>query len=76
MEEKQQPSQVEIPESIFKKWQNIVDIMAEIIGVPAALIMRLEGSELEVFVSSQSVGNPYHPGEHMHFLTQDCIARQ
>jgi transcriptional regulator with GAF, ATPase, and Fis domain len=58
----------EIPEDTLRKWQNIVDIVAELIGVPAALIMRLVESDIEVFVSSQSDGNPYHPGDHEHLL--------
>lgn len=60
--------QVEVPEYTLKKWQNIVDIMASLIGVPAALIMRLAESDIEVFVSSKNEGNPYHPGDKEHFL--------
>ena len=45
------------------KWQETVNLMAEAIDVPAALIMRLEHDELEVFVSSQNDGNPYNVGE-------------
>jgi len=63
-----QPTQVEIPESNLTKWQNIIDITAELIGIPAALIMRLVDAEIEVFASSRSVGNPYHPGDHERFL--------
>jgi hypothetical protein len=68
MEENVQTPKIEIPEDMIKKWQKIVDIMAELIGVPAALIMRLIKSDIEVFVSSRSDGNPYHPGDHEHFL--------
>jgi len=68
MKEKIQHPKVEIPEDTLNKWQNIVDIMAELIGIPAALIMHLSGSDIEVFVSSRSDGNPYHPGDHEHFL--------
>ena len=68
MIENEQSPQVEISEDTIKKWQNIVDIMAELIGIPAALIMRLVESDIEVFVSSQSDGNPYHPGDHEHFF--------
>jgi hypothetical protein len=66
--ENPKPSQIEIPENIIEKWQNIIDIMAELIGIPAALVMRLVESDIEVFVSSRSEGNPYHPGDHEHFL--------
>ncbi|NQT59504.1 MAG: GAF domain-containing protein [Bacteroidetes bacterium] len=68
MKEKIQHPKVEIPEDTLNKWQNIVDIMAELIGIPAALIMHLSGSDIEVFVSSRSDGNPYHPGDQEHFL--------
>ena len=68
MKENEQSPQVQIPEDTLKKWQNIVDIMAELIDIPAALIMRLVESDIEVFISSRSDGNPYHPGDHEHFL--------
>jgi GAF domain-containing protein len=68
MKENEQSPQVEISEDTLNKWQSIVDIMAELIGIPAALIMRLVESDIEVFISSQSDGNPYHPGDHEHFL--------
>ena len=54
---------VDIPDDIIQKWQNIVDIMARQIGVPSGLIMRIVDSDIEVFVSSQTPDNPYHPGE-------------
>ena len=68
MTENFEPSQIEISENMLKKWQKIIDIMAELIGIPAALIMRLVESDIEVFVSSQSKGNPYHAGDREHFL--------
>ena len=42
--------------------------MADIIKIPATLIMRLVESDIEVFVSSHSKGNPYHPGDKEHFV--------
>ena len=48
---------------IVEEWQGIVDLMARIIQVPAALIMRLHKGDLEVFVSSNTEGNPYKVGE-------------
>jgi GAF domain-containing protein len=57
---------LEVPEAILGKWQNVVDIMAELLVVPAGLIMRCHGREIEVLVASRSPGNPYHPGEKEH----------
>lgn len=59
--------QTVIPESAQEKWQNIIDIIAELLNIPAALIMRLVESDIEVFIASHSQGNPYHPGDHEHF---------
>ena len=36
--------------------------MADMLSVPAGLIMRILGEEIHVFVSSRTEGNPYHPG--------------
>ena len=52
-----------IPEKFIKNWQEIVDILAEIINVPSGLIMRVTPPSIEVFVSSKSRGNPYEVGE-------------
>lgn len=46
------------------QWQSIIDLMADIVQIPAGLIMRLnENRELEVFVSSHTELNPYAVGE-------------
>ena len=49
--------------ALLGKWQHVVDIVAEQLRVPAGLIMRCYGDEIEVLVASASPGNPYHPGE-------------
>jgi PAS domain S-box-containing protein len=54
------PYRVQVPAEIVEKWQEIIDLVAEIIHVPSALIMRVEPPNIEVFVSSESKGNPYH----------------
>jgi PAS domain S-box-containing protein len=51
------------PDWLLKKWQGIADLLAEIIGIPAALIMKTENEFMEVFISSHSENNPYHVGE-------------
>jgi GAF domain-containing protein len=53
---------IEIPEGIPEKWQNIVDILAQLIDIPTALIMRIVEADLEVFSASQSEDNPYKAG--------------
>jgi PAS domain S-box-containing protein len=52
-------TEIEIPPEIVHKWQEIVNLLAEIAQVPAALIKKIEPPEIVVFVSSESEGNPY-----------------
>ena len=52
-----------VPAEIMQKWQEIVDLLADILNVPSALIMRVEPPNIKVFVSSESKGNPYEPDE-------------
>ena len=54
---------IEVPDDILGHWQEICDILAGIAEIPAALIMRLSGPDIEVCVSSDSDGNPYRPGD-------------
>jgi transcriptional regulator with GAF, ATPase, and Fis domain len=57
-----------VTDSLMDKWQGIVDLMAKLVGVPTGLIMRIAGQDIEVFVSSRSQGNPYHPGDKEHLV--------
>jgi len=58
---------LKIPQSTLQMWQESVDILAAIIGIPACLIMRLNDPFIEVLISSKSEGNPYHPGDKEHW---------
>jgi GAF domain-containing protein len=53
----------EVPFEIVHKWQEIVNIIAEIIHVPSALVMKVEPPNIKVFVSSESHSNPYESNE-------------
>ncbi len=53
-----------VPTEQLKNWQDIVDMLASILKIPSALIMRFTDPSIEVFVSSNSESNPYHVGEH------------
>ena len=56
-----------VPDEIRRDWQEITDILSQVCKVPAVLIMRLDDPKIEVFTSSKSEGNPYHPGEKEQF---------
>ncbi|TMJ67002.1 MAG: GAF domain-containing protein, partial [Alphaproteobacteria bacterium] len=53
---------IEVPSEILRKWQEIVDLLAEIMHVPSASIMQVDPPQIKVFVSSASKGNPCQPG--------------
>jgi len=48
-----------LTEDILTEWQNLLDETAEILGVPAGLITRVDGREIEILLSSETEGNPY-----------------
>lgn len=50
---------VQVDKNTLEGWQQIVDLMAKILDVPAALIMRIVNEDIEVFARSQTEGNPY-----------------
>jgi PAS domain S-box-containing protein len=56
------PDSVQVPSDIVRKWQQIVDLLSEVMHVPSASIMRVEPTQLKVLVSSTSEGNPCAPG--------------
>ena len=51
-----------IPTHISENWQKMANALAALTDVPAALVMRLTEDDIEVFIASQSQGNPYEPG--------------
>jgi PAS domain S-box-containing protein len=53
---------IEVPSEIIEKWQEFVNLLAEIMHVPSASIMRVDPPHIKVLVSSTSKGNPCEPG--------------
>ena len=68
MTEVTRPEPLEVPDEIIARWQKIIDIAAELMNVPAALIMRIARSDIEVFVAGSTGDNPYTPGAREHLL--------
>jgi c-di-GMP phosphodiesterase len=50
-------------DTLISRWQMLLDTVARIYNVPAALIMRLNEDNIEVFLKSQTENNPYKAGE-------------
>ncbi|MEW2911628.1 LuxR C-terminal-related transcriptional regulator [Leisingera sp. JC11] len=55
-----------IPPQTQAKWQRVVDLVAELTDVPAALIMATVDLDHRVKVSNTSENNPYFPGRKYH----------
>jgi hypothetical protein len=62
-----QPTEINGSDDLMSRWQDLVDLLAAVANVPAALIMRAHASEIEVFCASRSPGNPYKEGERAPF---------
>lgn len=60
---------LKISKDILQSWQEIVDILAEVVQIPVALIMRYTEPHIEVLVSSNIKENPYNPGDKNRELT-------
>ncbi len=52
-----------ISPAVLANWQESLNLIADVIQVPAALIMRVHATEIEVFVKSDNDGNVYEAGE-------------
>ncbi len=55
-------AEIAIPSNILEKWQRIVDLLANIVHVPSAVVCKLEPphyTHYKVLSSSNSEGNPF-----------------
>jgi hypothetical protein len=66
---------IQVPFEIVQKWQEIVNIIAEIMHVPSALVMKVDPPNIKVFVSSESNGIPMK-GTNSPLSIRASIARQ
>jgi PAS domain S-box-containing protein len=64
-------------EPLIPKWQKIADLLAELLAVPAVLIMRTDLHQMEVFLSSATAHNPYPAGakENWHSLYCETVIK-
>lgn len=54
---------IKFSDELEHKWQEIVDLLANLLKVPAALIMRVKPPDMEVFKTSNTANNPYKVGD-------------
>ena len=65
-------NELPIGDEVLAEWQNIINLLAEIMEVPAALIMRVHPPVIEVFVANESEDNPYKVGGQEHLPGLYC----
>ncbi|MCA1795015.1 MAG: hypothetical protein LC660_14305, partial [Desulfobacteraceae bacterium] len=63
-----------IPDSLMGKWQNIVDLLADVLTVPSAIITRVYPPEIEVICSARHPNNPYKSGDRALMAKHYCEA--
>ncbi|MPQ47142.1 hypothetical protein GCQ56_08940 [Marinifilum sp. N1E240] len=54
---------IQMPKWMLDKWQGIADLLADLLSIPAALIMKAANQQMEVFITSNSKNNPYKVGD-------------
>lgn len=64
----------QIPYWLQEKWQEFANAIAELFSIPAALIMKLDEKEIEVYLSSENAENPIEPGVHIELSGSYCEA--
>lgn len=64
----------QIPYWLQEKWQNFANAIADLFNIPAAVIMKLDEKELEVYLASDTKDNPFVPGSHRDLSGSYCEA--
>ncbi|UTH74945.1 ATP-binding protein [Chromobacterium sp. IIBBL 290-4] len=55
--------QLPVSHDYSEKWQQVLDLLARLVSIPSALIMRVQAPQIKVFLSSHTEGNPYEEDE-------------
>jgi hypothetical protein len=61
-----------IPEEVLDKWQKVVDIIADILTVPSAILTRVDPPQIEILRSAQVPANPYKAGDKVAMARHYC----
>ncbi len=54
--------QIDVPQSVIDQWQQIVELMADFLNVPSAIITKVDPPQIEVLLGNTGEGNPYPAG--------------
>lgn len=64
----------QIPYWLQEKWQEFANAIAELFSIPAAVIMKVDEKQLEVYLANESEENPFKPGAHTDLSGTYCEA--
>jgi diguanylate cyclase (GGDEF)-like protein/PAS domain S-box-containing protein len=67
-------SSISVPDETIQKWQNLVDIVTEIIDVPVVLINRITPPRIKILCTNTSPKNPYRAGAQLLLADHYCDA--
>ncbi|WP_000035275.1 sensor domain-containing phosphodiesterase [Vibrio sp. RC586] len=56
------PQSLTIPSTMLESWQNMLNLLAEMLKVPATMIMRVRHQDIDVLCSNTGSDNPYPVG--------------
>ncbi|MBK8475938.1 MAG: GAF domain-containing protein [Opitutaceae bacterium] len=56
-----------LTQDVLNEWQNVIDTAAKVFAVPAGVITRVDGDQIELLLSSETPGNPYTVGYTTHY---------
>jgi len=53
----------QVSDSMMQQWESMLNILAEFMDVPVAMLMRLDHDDLSVYVKNMSPHNPFNTGK-------------
>ena len=54
---------ISVPAEMMNRWQRVVDIMAQLLNVPSAIITKVDPPEIQILRSAKTPENPYRSGD-------------
>lgn len=63
---------IEVSPEILEKWQKVVDIMADVLSVPSAIVTRVDPPKIKVLKSANHPDNPYKSGDTVFLAKHYC----
>lgn len=67
---------LDVDPDIRERWRCLLDTLAELVDIPAALIMHVVDEDIEVFAASANQDNPYHPGDRERLVNSGLYCEQ